>query len=1034
MQNIFLLEKSPERPPAQDFAFLRAAGIRHIEKLAHELWTDYNIHDPGITMLEMLCYAITDLGVRTALPVADILADAAGQTEPAHRPLFSARQILTINPVTLNDYRKLLIDVPGVKNAWVEPLASVPPPIFVDCLQSRLSLLVDPLREEDFRPLQVQGYYGVRLELAEDSEFGDLNLPVYPFTIPAGPGGDSFEIHLVLPYWDEILSEKIDPQHLRLGPLGPAELRRTYTGPLQIHDPDSGDTLDHPTLRYQVVSGVDRTDAATQRIREALAGESFRRTVWQRYLRTLQNAGEVAAAVWAKLHAHRNLCEDFFRIEGVRVDEIKLCAEVEVTAAADIETVQAEIYHRIGQFLAPPVRFYTIRELLDRGKRSEEIFNGPALDHGFIDEDELAAADFREVIHVSDLVQIIMDVPGVLAVKKILINNFREGQTGSTGEAWCLNIGPNRAARLSVQRSKLIFYKGVIPYLAREEEAAEKLRELHRRQRQQRLAPENYDLPMPSGQNRNIENYFSIQHDFPLTYGVGPEGLSRDVSESRKAQARQLKAYLMFYEQLLANYFAQLAHLGELFSLNPELKKTFFSQPLYPLPGMAQDGVPNVFNLLKGFVDYLAGTRGLDDPTLDLDRFASYKTEWESYAAAEATRWQTYRTAPDPLVEDQTRYETRKNRLLDHLMARFGEQFTDYVLLMYRLDNQKAPAELIEDKLQFLQDLPEISRNRGKAFNYKNEAGVWDTDNVSGWQQRVARLTGIADFRRRNLADPLAACFQIYEEVDTDGIAEYRFRMVDDAGNILLSSSVRYPDQAAARAEIAEVKKRLPYEKFYQRKTTTSGKFYFNLIDESGEVIARRIEYFPTAAARDAAIAALIKFVQEKSEGFHLIEHILLRPRLSAPCDPRPGRSDACLLNICIDDCDDCPGKVDPYSFRVTVVIPARVRRFENLDFRAFFEQTLRLEAPAHVHVKICWVDPAPLQVFEDAYRPWLIELAKPDPDPLALAEKQNALVAALENLRSVYPPATLHDCREDAGERPAVLNQSTLGTLYPEE
>ena len=40
-----------------DFDFLREQGIKYIEALGSKLWTDYNSHDPGITMLEVLSYA-----------------------------------------------------------------------------------------------------------------------------------------------------------------------------------------------------------------------------------------------------------------------------------------------------------------------------------------------------------------------------------------------------------------------------------------------------------------------------------------------------------------------------------------------------------------------------------------------------------------------------------------------------------------------------------------------------------------------------------------------------------------------------------------------------------------------------------------------------------------------------------------------------------------------------------------------------------------------------------------------------------------
>ena len=70
-----LITITPQKPPytSMDFAALREAGVNHIQDLAGKIWTDYNLHDPGITTLEILCYAITDLGYRTNLPVKDLM-------------------------------------------------------------------------------------------------------------------------------------------------------------------------------------------------------------------------------------------------------------------------------------------------------------------------------------------------------------------------------------------------------------------------------------------------------------------------------------------------------------------------------------------------------------------------------------------------------------------------------------------------------------------------------------------------------------------------------------------------------------------------------------------------------------------------------------------------------------------------------------------------------------------------------------------------------------------------------------------------
>ncbi|MFN6251918.1 MAG: glycoside hydrolase domain-containing protein [Acetobacteraceae bacterium] len=94
--------------------------------MSGEVWTDYNFSDPGVTIIEQLCYALTELPYRADLPVADLLTPPHG-TRPRLRQhgLFPAWSILPCNPVTSADLRRLVIDrVPGVANVWFIPRSS----------------------------------------------------------------------------------------------------------------------------------------------------------------------------------------------------------------------------------------------------------------------------------------------------------------------------------------------------------------------------------------------------------------------------------------------------------------------------------------------------------------------------------------------------------------------------------------------------------------------------------------------------------------------------------------------------------------------------------------------------------------------------------------------------------------------------------------------------------------------------------------------------------------------------------------------
>jgi hypothetical protein len=197
----------------------------------------------------------------------------------------------------------------------------------------------------------------------------------------------------------------------------------------------------------------------------------------------------------------------------------------------------------------------------------------------------------------------------------------------------------------------------------------------------------------------------------------------------------------------------------------------------------------------------------------------------------------------------------------------------------------------------------------------------------------------------------------------------------------------------------------------------------FELIDADGETLARHRRLFANEKEREDTIRAIQCLAG--AEGFHLVEHLLLRPKQTE--EPRDALIP--LGGGCRDaDGNICPAGADPYSFRVTVVVPYWPRRFRHTDFRPFFERTLRLETPAHILPRICWVDVCQMQAFEDAYRRWLQALASPG-DDCDRASAQNELVELLFSLKSLYGTARLFGCTGDGVTNPLRLDQTILGT-----
>lgn len=604
MSSLPTLSTAPFEHPGLDYAFLRREGIRYLERLIGHLWTDFNKHDPGITLLEQLCYAITDLAYRASHDVPDLLA--ASGVAP-HQSLYSAATILTSHPVTLLDLRKVVIDVEGVKNAWVE-----------ESLESALPLhLHEAKRELRFQP---------------------------------------------------------DPP---------------YTTPVLIRG--------RIRVLIQTSDLVDRDTVQVQR--------------------------EVAR----RLHACRPLCADFDEIQVLAPQPVQVFAEVEIGPVDDAERVVLDIYEALSEYVSPSVAFKTVGELLAAGKRSDEIFDGPVLENGFLDSEALARMRRKDAIYTSDLIREIMGIPGVRAVRNI------EVSVENKRERWSLPLDPTRAPRLDLHGSSITLVKGRLAARLDTARIIDTLTERWKKAAPRgHLSPSDRDLIPPEGRDRSVARYHSIQHQLPAIYGVGAAGLPDSAPPRRKAQARQLQAYLLFFDQLLANAFAQLAHAGSLFSFYGEDARTYFAQMV-------------------------------DDPGLGLSAVRRLDAE-------------AHRRRLSELVEDKEpsgSLSNRKNRFYDHLMARFAEQFTDYSLVLFGApDREAGPADdrLVSDKRAFLQHYPRLSSARGTGPDALSPGGGGE---VSGLQERIERKLGLAAEERFLLIEHLLLA-PIHEDNVPPGKLEYR--------------------------------------------------------------------------------------------------------------------------------------------------------------------------------------------------------------------------------------------------------------------
>ncbi|WP_373396442.1 hypothetical protein V8V91_17205 [Algoriphagus halophilus] len=645
------ISKNPTLAHSLDYERLRKEGLEYIESLSSDIWTDYNTHDPGITILEALCYAITELGYRVNFDIKDHLTEASGQT------CFTARDILTTAPLTISDYRKLLIDLPGINNAWLFTDGKQEVPIYLNCEDDMLQY------EANKHPLSLKGLYTVLLDLSVDLELGDMNSgdivlenSVFPFSPTEEIESGEFQVKYEFPSINEVDKRILDTAYTGFTLEKNPSTLWSYTFKIELED---GETV-NLNFRVTIPKNPSQGKIQDSHVELMLQDSGYVDLVLNTYLTKLSKSNILVKSCIKSLHENRNLCEDFVSVKPINSEEVAFCFDVVVSPEIDIEKVQAEIYFTIENYLNPPVTFYPLNQQLKKGIPVEEIFEGPKLGHGFIDTEELENAQLKKVIYASDIINLLMDLEGVREIKNFLMTKYdTNGKPvpGQMGMSWCLPISPMHKPVLSSDFSKILFFKDGFPFLSRYEEVRDTVHLLHAQNNAGKLIPTFEDLPIPKGNQRDTLSHWPIQYDLPLVYGVGEYGLPPEPSDLRKAQQLQLKGYLMFFEQLLADFLAQLTEAKNLYSTDA-IRQTYYSQYL--------GAIKEVGDILHPDMEKALANDPGDPVSQEL--------------------WQK-------LYENNNQFLERRNRFLDHLLARFAESFSDYSLLMYRINLENISLE-----------------------------------------------------------------------------------------------------------------------------------------------------------------------------------------------------------------------------------------------------------------------------------------------------------------------------------------------------
>jgi hypothetical protein len=906
-ETVSLIKDNPLLP-AEDYAAMRKQGFKEIEKLGHAIWTDYNNSDPGITILEAVVYAITDLAYRTGFEVKDLLTPERLTDDTWKQVFYTARQILHNSALTITDYRKMMVDVKGVRNAWIEPSKDYEVPMWIDynyfekrkdehcgCEDSALKTCygrtaLEAVTKEKFTAFKTAKLKEIKdtIEKIKKEKKKPLDDERALVLAKIAAGGDELTLQQLkqrLREIDDLLSriqKKLDGLE--------ADIKLVEAMPA---DPIPSKIIELEGL-YNVMVEYEE-DVLQEDQRE-----------------------EVRQQVIQRLTKHRNLCEDFLTVNAVEYIDFGIGASIALEEYADADTVLAEIFFIIYKYFTPSIPFNTIQQMLDKGYSIDEIFEGPALRHGFIENSAIENTDLFRDIRLSDIISEIADIEGIKAITYLhlpFIDFTDKQESKQYFNEWVKYLQDERkVARIVPAMSKVIFCKqrDMITYNTgattdrRPERMLKLFKDLKTAERKYKLEDIPLDLPVPIGENMELESYYPVTYSLPMCYGVSERaGLPGDAGEKRKTQALQLRGYLLFFEQLLLNHQVQLNHLRDIYTMDDSVSKTYYTKPLAEFSG-------------EGEIH--SQKKLLDELLIDFGNHGSAHFDQVLSDFAHVLQH---------LVEPVELFHERRNKFLNHFLARFSEDMSEYEAINRWLVPYKVEERLIKDKTGILKngEYYKISSNRGKGYDY-SAALFWDTSNVSGLERRAGRLLGFRNVQRHTLApafifaEPvmeLNAKKQPEQKKNKKGQPVSVVKIVDteNSENVLFTS-VEVADGCCVELLMNEIIAHADdrrnftfHDELNQRARKTAGQignFWFELWDGTDmetAVLLGSSRHYDRKADRDKAFRELEEAIRHinKNEGMHLVEHILLRPKFDEVLDEVNNTIPVSFLNICLDKC-----------------------------------------------------------------------------------------------------------------------------------
>lgn len=671
--------------------------------------------------------------------------------------------------------------------------------------------------------------------------------------------------------------------------------------------------------------------------------------------------------------ANRNLCEDLADIDILKYKTIDIKAHIEIDPEQKPYQILADIVMNIQNSLAPKLRFYSYHELKTQDREIQDIFDGPQLKNGLITPDQ--CKEKPRFVDEQTLVECISQTRDVEDVRHLELydddGNAMQDLEAKPDELiyYRLNyetLTDNLKLFLSDSGRQVKINEELFKQLIRRRNEKEQHRVF--RKRAQTVKPHHTRL-----HTFQPDDYYSIQNDFPAIYGINQYGVPSSESDFRKAQAKQLKAYLMLFEYILAGSTSLVSSIGDVMSG----EETGAS---YPFQFLDNNKVPDSEVLYADF---------------DSSKEALEKI-WHKYDSQNG----------------------RYGRILDFLISLYGERCTLYSVSQFDhySDRYEKDQHILDLKKRFLNSVEDLCYNRSGAFDYTK---LYDpANNISGLEKKAAILLDFNTKGRSMIERSCRSVFHTYglEIVSTSELEDPDCYRVTPEGSPVIEiiynnrAAELYFEKAGFLKSI-QLNDKTYYETLGDLKIKKQGYVDSNLLINGidpdnyrigkisntgiclillrstykGEEVWRDLGRTRNASEACDTVLTYIRLFRElsrASEGMHVLENILLRP-MNPEGQNRQDAND------------------DFYANRLSIFLPDWTARLSDAGFRELVRETLILLVPAHLYTHVYWLNPEQMCDFEKRYNKWLSQRSVLHGDPNILDELAWNLRGFIEQLNS---------------------------------